>query len=71
MATKSAAKPAAKKTPAKKAPEAVAPETTPVDDGVSITIGDAHAEVKINGCFDLDGLMAVSKRVARARAELS
>ena len=78
MASKTAAKPAAK-TPAKKAskpaarkaPEATAPETTLVDDGVSITIGDAHAKVKVQGDFDLDGLIAVVKRLDRARAALS
>ena len=73
MASKTAAKPAAK-TPAKKAPakaEPTAPETTPVDDGVSITIGDAHAKVKVQGDFDLDGLIAVVKRLDRARAALS
>lgn len=69
MATRTAAKPAAKKPTPKK--PVVAPDLTAVDDGVSVTVGDAHADLKIVGSFDLDGLIAVAKRVNRARAELS
>lgn len=67
---KTPAKAPAKKA-APKAPAVKAVVLTPVDDGVSITVGDAHADVKIVGCFDLDGLLSVSKRVARAASELS
>lgn len=68
--TKPAAKPAAK-APAKKKPvEATAPDLADVND-VQIVVGDAHAEVHVNGCFDLDGLIGVVRRVDRARAELS
>lgn len=87
MATKTAAKPAAKKTPAKKAPArkpaAKAPEptrevnpdppfeVTPIDDAVSIQIEDGKAVINIKGTFDLDGVTAVAKRVNRARAEIA
>jgi hypothetical protein len=67
------AKPAAKKPVAKPkaAPAAKAVELTPINDGVSIVVGDANAVVKINGTFDLDGLISVVKQVDHARAALS
>lgn len=76
MASSTASKPAAKKAPAKKPATKQAPkkdqpvELTSVND-VQITVADQHATVKINGTFDLDGLIAVTKRVDRARAELA
>ena len=67
MATKTPAK----KAPAKKAPAAPVVDLTPIDDGVTIVVLDAHAEVKVVGTFDLDGMQSVTKRLARATAELS
>lgn len=70
-------KPAAKKPaePTAREPKDVFPdppfEVTPIDDAVSIKIEDQKAIVNIKGTFDLEGIIAVHKRVDRARAELA